>query len=67
MKGEKGSADIKLSEGVVLLKGFIIPIVQIGHSDSLRKVVSAENVIIPPKSEIIVDVHYIFGTPLSST
>ena len=55
MKGEKGPADIKLS-GVVLLNGFIIPIVQIGHSDSLRKVVSAENVIIPPKSEIIVDV-----------
>ena len=56
MKGEKGPADIKLSEGVVLLNGFIIPIVQIGHSNSLRKVVSAENVIIPPKSEIIVDV-----------
>lgn len=56
MKGEKGPADIKLSEGVVLLNGFIIPVVQIGHSDSVRKVVSAENVIIPPKSEIIVDV-----------
>ena len=56
MKGEKGPADIKLSEGVVLLNGFIIPIVQIGHSDSVRKVVSAENVIIPPQSEIIVDV-----------
>jgi hypothetical protein len=50
MKGEKGPADIKLPEGVVLLNGFIIPIVQIGHSDSVRKVVSAENVIIPPKS-----------------
>lgn len=56
MKGEKGPADIKLSEGVVLLNGFIIPVVQIGHSDSVRKVVSAENVIIPQKSEIIVDV-----------
>jgi hypothetical protein len=56
MNGEKGPADIKLSEGVVLLNGFIIPIVQIGHSDSLRKVVSAENVIIPPKNQIIVDV-----------
>ena len=56
MKGEKGPADIKLSEGVVLLNGFIIPIVQIGHSNSLRKVVSAENVVIPPTSEIIVDV-----------
>ena len=56
MEGEKGPADIKLSEGVVLLNGFIIPIVQIGHSDSVRKVVSAENVIIPPQSEIIVDV-----------
>lgn len=56
MKGEKGPADITLSEGVVLLNGFIIPVVQIGHSDSVRKVVSAVNVIIPPKSEIIVDV-----------
>ena len=53
IKGEKGPADIKLSEGVVLLNGF--PCVQIGHSDSVRKVVSAETVI-PPKSEIIVDV-----------
>ena len=54
MKGEKGPADIKLSEGVVLLNGF--PCVKIGHSDLVRKVVSAENVIIPPKSEIIVDI-----------
>jgi hypothetical protein len=29
MKGEKGPADIKLSEGVVLLNGFIIPIRQL--------------------------------------
>ena len=56
MKGEKGPADIKLSEGVVLLNGFIYPCVQRGHSDSVRKVVSAENLIIPPKSEIIIDV-----------
>ena len=54
MNGEKGPADIKLSEGVVLLNGF--PCVKIGHSDLVRKVVSAENVVIPPTSEIIVDV-----------
>jgi hypothetical protein len=56
MKSEKEPADIKLSEGVVLLNGFMFPYVQRGHSDSVRKVVSAENVIIPPQSEIIVDV-----------
>lgn len=56
MSGEKGPADIKLSEGVVLLNGFTIPCVQIEHSDSIRKVASAENVIKPPKSEMIINV-----------
>lgn len=56
MKGEKGPADIKLSKGVVELNGATIPCVQIGQPETLRKVTAADQFIIPPKSEIIIDV-----------
>ncbi|CAC5362425.1 unnamed protein product [Mytilus coruscus] len=56
MKGEMGPADIKLTEGVILLNGVTIPCIQIGQPEPVRKVRAADNFIIPPQSEILIDV-----------
>ncbi|CAC5406440.1 unnamed protein product [Mytilus coruscus] len=55
MKGEMGPADIKLTEGVLLLNGVTIPCIQIGQPEPVRKVRAADNFIIPPQSEILID------------
>ncbi|CAC5406436.1 unnamed protein product [Mytilus coruscus] len=55
MKGEMGPADIKLTEGVILLNGVTIPCIQIGQPEPVRKVRAADNFIIPPQSEILID------------
>ncbi|CAC5410305.1 Retrovirus-related Pol polyprotein from transposon opus,Retrovirus-related Pol polyprotein from transposon 17.6 [Mytilus coruscus] len=44
MKGKMGPADIKLTEGVILLNGVTIPCIQIGQPEPVRK------------SEILIDV-----------
>ncbi|CAC5421922.1 unnamed protein product [Mytilus coruscus] len=51
-----GPADIKLTEGVILLNGVTIPCIQIGQPEPVRKVRAADNFIIPPQSEILIDV-----------
>ncbi|CAC5368133.1 unnamed protein product [Mytilus coruscus] len=56
MKGEMGPADIKLTEGVILLNGVTIPCIQIGQPEPVRKVRAADNFTIPPQSEILIDV-----------
>ncbi|CAC5396051.1 unnamed protein product [Mytilus coruscus] len=43
MKGEMGPADIKLTEGVILLNGVTIPCIQIGQPEPVRKVRAADN------------------------
>ncbi|CAC5388087.1 unnamed protein product [Mytilus coruscus] len=42
MNGEMGPADIKLTEGVILLNGVTIPCIQIGQPEPVRKVRAAE-------------------------
>ena len=56
MKGKGGPADIRLSEGVIFLNGVTIPCIQIGQPDPVRKIRSADNFVIPPKTERIIDV-----------
>ncbi|CAC5410264.1 unnamed protein product [Mytilus coruscus] len=51
-----GPADIKLTEGVILLNGVTIPCIQIGQPEPVRKVRAADNFTIPPQSEILIDV-----------
>jgi len=56
MKAEWGPADLRLSEGIMLLGGTIIHCVQIGQTGKVRKIRVAEDLNIPPRCEIIVDV-----------
>jgi hypothetical protein len=56
MKGPGGPADIKLTKGEILLNGTTIPCIQIGQSEIVRKVRSADDFYIPPRSEVIVEV-----------
>jgi hypothetical protein len=56
MKGKGGPADIKLTEGLILLDGIAIPCTQIGQPEPVRKITAADDFIIPPRSEVIIDV-----------
>jgi hypothetical protein len=56
MKGEGGPADIKLTEGIILLNKTKIPCIQIGQPETLRRVRSADHFVIPPKTEMIIEV-----------
>jgi hypothetical protein len=47
MKGKAGPADIKLSEGLMLLDGIAIPCTQIGQPEPVRKITAADDFIIP--------------------
>jgi hypothetical protein len=47
MKGEAGPADIKLTEGIILLNKTKIPCIQIGQPETLRRVRSADHFVIP--------------------
>jgi hypothetical protein len=51
-----GPADIKLTEGLILLDGIAIPCTQIGQPEPVRKITAADDFIIPPRSEVIIDV-----------
>ncbi|CAC5404231.1 unnamed protein product [Mytilus coruscus] len=50
-----GPADIKITEGVILLNGVTIPCIQIGQPEPVRNVRAADNFTIPPQSEILID------------
>jgi hypothetical protein len=73
MKGEGVPADIKLTEGIILLNKTKIPCIQIGQPETLRRVRSADHFVIPPKTEMIIDVFILlvglkfFISSLSST
>ena len=56
LQGTDGPADILLSEGVIRLNGTSIPCFQVGRCETARKVTVVENVLIPPISEMLVDV-----------
>jgi hypothetical protein len=53
--GKGGPADIKLTEGLILLDGIAIPCTQIGQPEPVRKITAADDFIIPPRSEVIID------------
>ncbi|XP_071144097.1 uncharacterized protein [Mytilus edulis] len=56
MKGDQGPADIKLTKGVILLNSTTIPCIQVGQTEPIRKVRSADHYVIQPRSEILIDV-----------
>ncbi|CAC5392521.1 unnamed protein product [Mytilus coruscus] len=56
MKGDKGPADIILTENKIKLNNEVIPSFKVGQSDPIRKVTLADNYVIPARSEVIVDV-----------
>lgn len=56
MKGKGGPTGIKLTEGLILLDGIAIPCTQIGQPEPVRKITAADDFIIPPRSEVIIDV-----------
>ncbi|CAC5365998.1 unnamed protein product [Mytilus coruscus] len=57
MKSQWGPADIKLTDGIILLGGHAIHCTQIGQTNKLiRKIYVADNYEIPPRSEILIDV-----------
>jgi hypothetical protein len=55
MKGKGGPADIKFTEGLILLDGIAIPCTQIGQPEPVRKITAADDFIIPPRSEVIIN------------
>lgn len=55
-QGSEGPADILLSESIIRLNGVSIPCIQVGQSDTARKLTVAENFTIPGNSEMLVDV-----------
>ena len=57
MKGPGGPADIKLSEGIILLNGCTIPCIQNHQPSRLRKVSAADDFQVPARSEVIIDVY----------
>ncbi|CAC5392466.1 unnamed protein product [Mytilus coruscus] len=57
MKSQWGPADIKLTDGIILLGGHAIHCTQIGQTNKIiRKIYVADNYEIPPRSEILIDV-----------
>ena len=53
----EGPGDVLLSQGLIILRGVEIPVVQIGiDKNSVRRVVSADHFVIPGYSEAIIDV-----------
>ena len=50
-----GPADLILSQGVMILRGKSIPVLQIGSRTMVRKVRSADHYALPPMTEMIVD------------
>ncbi|CAC5374784.1 unnamed protein product [Mytilus coruscus] len=56
MKADCGPANLKLSDGIMLLGGTSIPCKQIGLPEKVRKVRVADNFTIPPRSEMLIDV-----------
>ena len=50
-----GPADLILSQGVMVLRGKSIPVLQIGSRTMVRKVRSADHYALPPMTEMIVD------------
>ncbi|CAC5418223.1 unnamed protein product [Mytilus coruscus] len=56
MKGDKGPADIMLTENKIKLNNVVIPCFKVGQSDPIRKVILADKYVIPARSEVIVDV-----------
>jgi len=56
MKAEWGPADLRLSEGIMLLGGTTIHCTQIGQPEKLRQIRVADDFKIPPRCEIIIDV-----------
>ncbi|CAC5404066.1 unnamed protein product [Mytilus coruscus] len=57
MKDEMGPADIKLTEGLILLNGVTIPCIKIGQPEPVKKVRAADdNFTIPPQSQLLTDV-----------
>ncbi|CAC5361722.1 unnamed protein product [Mytilus coruscus] len=57
MKSQWGPADIKLTDGIILLGGHAIHCIQIGQTNKIiRKIYVADNYEIPPRSEIFIDV-----------
>ncbi|CAC5409714.1 unnamed protein product [Mytilus coruscus] len=57
MKSQWGPADIKLTDGIILLGGHTIHCTQIGQTNKIiRKIYVADNYEIPPRSEILIDV-----------
>jgi len=56
MKSDWGPADLRLSDGIMLLGGTTIPCIKIDQSGPVRQIRVADNVDIPPRSEIIIDV-----------
>lgn len=57
MKADCGPANLRLSDGIMLLGGASIPCKQIGLPEKVRKVRVADNFTIPPRSEMLI---YVF-------
>ncbi|CAG2256003.1 unnamed protein product [Mytilus edulis] len=56
MKADCGPANLRLSDGIMLLGDTSIPCQQIGLPERVRKIRVADNFSIPPRSEMLIDV-----------
>ncbi len=53
---QEGPSDVLLSQGIIVLRGVEIPVMQVG-TEGQRRVVSADHFVIPGYSERIIDVY----------
>ena len=51
-----GPADLKLSQGVLVINKQEVPIIQVGLSTRVRKVTAADHFVIPAQNEAVIDV-----------
>ncbi|VDI66243.1 Hypothetical predicted protein [Mytilus galloprovincialis] len=56
MKADCGPANLRLSDGIMLLGDTSIPCQQIGLPERVRKIRVADNFSIPPRNEMLIDV-----------
>ena len=55
--GVEGPCDLLMSKGVLLINKQEVPIMQVGLKTSVRRVASAEHVVIPAHCESVIDVY----------
>ena len=55
--GDGGPADLLLSKGMLAEQDNEVPIIHVGLRGRVRRVTAADHFVIPPQSELVIDVY----------